>query len=126
MIPSPCFSFIHISCISFQRKPVWGLTLESCYFKVTDTKAKKKLSLILTHMSEDCRLPLWKTESNEYMIKVKQKYAPKILICDTDLTVQLTFKYYCMDKDDKLLQGYYTLMKLMNKSENESENEDDD
>ena len=56
------------------------------------------------------------------MIKVKQKYAPKILIVDTDLTIQLTFKYYCMDKDDKLLQGYYTLMKLMNKSEsNESD-----
>ena len=89
-----------------------------CYFKVTDTKAKKKLSLILSQLSDECRLPLWKTESNEYMIKVKQKYAPKILIVDTDLTVQLTFKYYCMDKDDKLLQGYYTLIKLMNKSEN--------
>ena len=92
-----------------------------CYFKVTDTKATKKLSPILSQLTNECHLPLWKTESNEYMIKVKQKYAPKILIVDTDLTVQLTFKYYCMSKDDKLLQGYYTLMKLMNKSDNEDE-----
>ena len=84
------------------------------YFKVSDSKAKKKLTPILSHQCDECRLPLWKTENGEYMIKVKQKYAPKLLVPETELTVMLTFKYYCMDKDDKLLQGYYCMMKAMN------------
>ena len=93
-----------------------------CYFKVTDTKAKKRLNPILTEMCEECRLPLWKTDSGEYMLKVKQKYAPKFLVADTDLEVLLTFKYYCMEVMDGVInQGYYTLMKLMNKSDNEDE-----
>ena len=47
-----------------------------CYFKVTDTKAKKKLSRILSEMCDECRIPLWKTEDGEYLIKIKQRYAP--------------------------------------------------
>ena len=94
-----------------------------CYFKVTDTKAKNKLSPILSQMCDECRLPLWETEDGEYLIKVKQRYAPTLLLPDTTLTVKLTFKYYCMDKDDTLLQGYYVMMKVMNKSESDYESD---
>ena len=58
-----------------------------CCFKITDTKAKKKLSPILSHRCEECRLPLWKTESSEYMLKVKPKNAQALLITDRALTV---------------------------------------
>ena len=93
-----------------------------CYFKVTDTKAKKRLNPILTEMCEECRLPLWKTDSGEYMLKVKQKYAPKFLVADTDLTVLLTFKYYCMEVMDGVInQGYYAQMKVMSKPDAESD-----
>ena len=92
-----------------------------CYFKVTDSKAKKRLTPILSQMCDECRLPLWKTEDGEYLIKVKQRYAPTLLIPDTALTVKLTFKYYCMNKDDTLLQGYYVMMKVMNRSDEEEE-----
>jgi hypothetical protein len=34
----------------------------------------------------------------------------------------LTFKYYCMDKEGTLLQSFYVVMKVMNKSEDESGN----
>jgi hypothetical protein len=97
-----------------------------CYFKVTDTKAKKKLSPILSQRCEECRLPLWDTDSSEYMIKVKQKYAPKLLVADTALTVLLTFKYYCMEVDGGAVnQGYYALMKVLRKSSPSDEDEDD-
>ena len=43
-----------------------------CYFKVTDTKAKKRLSPILSQMCVESRLPLWETDSGEYMLKVKR------------------------------------------------------
>ena len=48
-----------------------------CYFKVTDTKAKKRLTPIVSQVCPECRLPLWETDNIEYMLKVKQKYAPK-------------------------------------------------
>ena len=93
----------------------------NCYFKINDSKAKKKLSPILSQMCEECRLPLWKTDDGEYMIKVKQKYAPKLLVADTDLTVMLTLKYYCMDVMDGVIrEGYYAKMKVMNTTENEN------
>ena len=58
------------------------------------------------------------------MIKVKQKYAQKLLVADAGLTVLLQFEYYCMEVDDGALdQGYYALMKVMNKSDDEDENE---
>jgi hypothetical protein len=93
-----------------------------CYFKVTDTKAKKRLNPILSQMCVECRLPLWETDSGEYMIKVKQKYAPKLLVAGTVLTVMLTFKYYCMEvMDGVLTQGFDTLMTVMNKFDDEDE-----
>ena len=88
-----------------------------CYFKVTDTKAKKRLNPILSQMCVECRLPLWETDSGEYMLKVKRRYAPNLLVADTDLTVMLTFKYYCMEVMDGVLnQGYYVLLKVTNRS----------
>ena len=74
-----------------------------CYFKITDLRAQNKLSPILSETCDECRLPLWKAEDGEYLIKVKQRHAPTSLIPDTALTVMLTFKYYCMDKDGTIL-----------------------
>ena len=94
-----------------------------CYFKVTDTKAQKKLSPILSQLSDECNLPLWKTQSNEYMIKVKQKYAPTELKAGTVLKVLLTFKYYCMSVGDgNINQWYYAIMDEMPKSTDEDDN----
>ena len=85
-----------------------------CYFKVTDTKAKKRLTPIVSQMCPDCHLPLWETDNIEYMLKVKQKYAPKGLITGAVLKVMLTFKYYCMDVGEGAInQGYYVIMKQM-------------
>ena len=94
-----------------------------CYFKITDSKAKNKLSPIPSQMCDECRLPVWKAEDGQYLIKVKQRYARAVIIPDTALTVKLTFKYYCMNKDDTALQGYYAMMAVMNKSEDDYESD---
>ena len=47
-----------------------------CYFKVTDTKAKKRLNPILDEKCDDCRRPIWITDDGEYMLKVKRRCAP--------------------------------------------------
>ena len=77
-----------------------------CYFRITDLRAKNKLSPILSETCDECRLLLWEAEDGEYLIKVKQRHAPTLLIPDTALTVMLTFKYYCMDKEGTFLQGF--------------------
>ncbi len=90
--------------------------------KISDLRAKKKLSPTLSETCDECRLPLWKAEDGEYLINAKQRHAPTLLIPDTALTVMLTFKYYCMDKEGTLLQGFYVVMKVIDKPEDESEN----
>ena len=95
-----------------------------CYFKVTDTKAKKRLTPIVSQICPECRLPLWETENIElYMLKVKQKYAPKGLTADAELQVMLPFKYYCMSVGDgNINQGYYVIMKELSKDADEDDN----
>ena len=92
-----------------------------CYFKISGFDNKKLLCPILSECCEECQIPIWITEEGEYLIKVKQRHAPTLLIPETALTVMLTFKYYCMDKDGTLLQGFYVVMKVMNKSEDEDD-----
>ena len=94
-----------------------------CYFKVTGFNNKKLLCPILSECCDECRIPIWITEDGDYMLKVKQKYAPKLLVAGTDLTVLLTFKYYCMDLGDGVLnQGYYV---MMNETPKCSDDDDD-
>jgi hypothetical protein len=82
---------------------------EVSYYKVIDKNVKNKMSSILAQQCDECKMPFWKTEDSEYILKVKKKYAPKKDLEDHDIvTVNIVFKYYCMETDDdKLLQGYY-------------------
>ena len=68
-------------------------------------------------------MPIWETENIEYMLKVKQKYAPKGLTADTELKVMLTFKYYCMSVGEgNINQGYYVVMKALSKDSDDDDN----
>ena len=81
---------------------------EISYYKVIDKNYKNKMSGILKEVSEGAVMPFWKTEDHEYMLKVKKKYTPKTMIDNGDIvTLNLMFKYYCMEKGDGLIQGYY-------------------
>ena len=82
---------------------------EISYYKIRDDSVKVKMKSILKEMCEECRMPFWKTEDHEYILKVKTRN----IIPDKDLknndivSLNLSFKYYCMEKDDGLLQGYF-------------------
>ena len=79
------------------------------------------MSAILSQQSDECKVPFWKTEDHEYILKVKKRHTPKNILDVNDIvTVNLTFKYYCMDtNEDKLLQGYYV---KINSYEEDKEN----
>ena len=94
---------------------------EISFYKVIDDSFKVKMKSILKEMCEECRMPFWKTEDHEYILKVKTRN----IIPDKDLknndiiTLNMTFKYYAMQKDDKLLQGYFI---IINSYEEDKEN----
>ena len=83
---------------------------EISYYKVIDKNYKNKMSGVLKEVCEECRMPFWKTEDHEYILKVKTRntHTPKKKLENNDIvTLNLIFKYYCMEKDDGLIQGYY-------------------
>ena len=95
---------------------------EVSYYKVIDKNYKNKMSGILKEVCDECKMPFWKTEDHEYILKVKTKYTPKTKLDVNDIvTVNLMFKHYCMEtNDDKLLQGYYA--KILSYEEDKENN----
>ena len=95
---------------------------EVSYYKIIDKNYKNKMSAILKEVCDECKMPFWKTEDHEYILKVKTKYTPKTKLDVNDIvTVNLMFKYYAMQtNDDKLLQGYYA--KILSYEEDKENN----
>ena len=94
---------------------------EVSYYKIIDKNYKSKMSNILKEVCDEVKMPFWKTEEGEYILKVKKKYTPKKTPDVNEVvTVNSMFKYYCMEtNDDKLLQGYYA---KINSYENDRQN----
>ena len=94
---------------------------EISFYKIIDKSYKVKMNGILKEMGEECRMPFWKTEDHEYILKVKTRYTPKKQLESNDIvSLNLVFKYYCMEKDDTLLQGYCA--KILSYEENKENN----
>ena len=94
---------------------------EISYFKLIDKNLKNKMSAILSQQCDECKVPFWKTEDHEYILKVKKRHIPKNILDVNDIvTVNMTFKHYCMEtNDDKLIQGFYC---KINSFEDDKEN----
>ena len=94
---------------------------EISYFKLIDKNLKNKMSNILKEVCDEIKMPFWKTEDHEYILKVKKRHTPKTTLDVNDIvTVNLMFKHYCMEKDDGLIQGYYA--KILSYDDDEEKN----
>ena len=82
---------------------------EISYYKIIDDTFKIKMKNILKEQCEECKMPFWKTDDQEIILKIKTKnIIPQKDLKNNDIvSLNMTFKYYCMQKDDKLLQGYF-------------------
>ena len=82
---------------------------EISYYKIVDDTFKIKMKNILKEQCEECKMPFWKTDDQEIILKIKTKnIIPQKDLKNNDIvSLNMTFKYYCMQKDDKLLQGYF-------------------
>ena len=79
------------------------------YYKIVDDTFKIKMKNILKEQCEECHMPFWRTDDQEIILKIKTKnIIPEKDLKNNDIvSLNMTFKYYCMQKDDKLLQGYF-------------------
>ena len=82
---------------------------EISYYKIVDDTFKIKMKNILKEQCEECKMPFWRTDDQEIILKIKTKnIIPEKDLKNNDIvSLNMTFKYYCMQKDDKLLQGYF-------------------
>ena len=75
------------------------------YIKIVDTK---KLKPILAESNETCKLPLWLTDEELYMLKVKTKFMKTDHEPHDFLNASFEFKLYSFENEEnKLIQGYY-------------------
>ena len=73
---------------------------EVSYYKVIDKNVKNKMSAIFAQQCDECKMPFWRTEESEYILKCKKKYAPKKDLEDHDIvTVNIVFKYNVSSDD---------------------------
>ena len=88
------------------------------YLKVLETK---KLKPILEQASPEWNLPLWLTDEDSYIVKVKGKFMPKNEYDYHEiLNASFEFKQYSFtNDDDKLIQGYYVSKFLGNEIKTE-------
>ena len=45
---------------------------EVSYYKIIDKNYKNKMFGILSQVSDECKVPFWKSEEGEYLLKVKK------------------------------------------------------
>ena len=74
---------------------------EISYFKIKDRNIDQKFKLI---MKDNFKLPWFKTDKNQNILKVKRKYVKlKDLVKDKETVVDINFKYYEINDTE----GYY-------------------
>ena len=82
---------------------------EISYYKIVDDTFKIKMKNILKEQCEECKMPFWRTDDQDIILKIKTKnIIPEKDLKNNDIvSLNMTFKYYCMQKDESLLQGYF-------------------
>ena len=88
---------------------------EVSFLKIVDKGYRQKLKQIFEQDCPECKLPLFKTDDDLYMLKVKNKFMPKREFENNELlNCNITFNHYCFNtENDKLLQGYYCKLQVI-------------
>ena len=91
------------------------------YFKIVDYQARKKLKLFNT-LSDKLIKPIWKTDEDEYLLKVKEAHIEKVAIEKKErFNVEVVLVGY-HDFKEKSIKGYYAKvinMKYLDAGSNE-------
>ena len=95
--------------VEFLSKKENDYNADICYFKVVDANTKTKLKLIQSVEEDEIRMPYWKTEKHELILKVKDKF----INYDQELhrgnlySINVDFESYSIENIEKPVKGYY-------------------
>ena len=87
-----------------------GYNAVICYLKIIDKNLKKKLKPILALENEKVNMPYWRTEKNELILKVKDKFLNITEPCEKGkiYSINIVFESYCIDRENQEpLIGFY-------------------
>jgi len=87
------------------------------YFKLHD---KNKLKPIFKKESTDIKMPYWKTDQNDYILKIKEKYVQTKIDLENSDIININIDFIFYDYQEKGIKGYYA--KLINASLIEHDN----
>ena len=98
------------------------------YLKLTDPKNKLKPIIDIQANDNDIRLPIWITETQDVILKVKEKW---LSVADdlqplSNYVINADFTAYSMDNENgNTLKGYYIKIPKIKKKKNEIDINDD-
>ena len=98
------------------------------YLKLTDPKNKLKSIIDMQANDNDIRLPIWITETQDVILKVKDKW---VSVADdlqplSNYVINADFTAYSMDNENgNTLKGYYIKIPKIKKKKNEVDINDD-
>ena len=109
-----------------KKENVYGVDI--CYFKVVDVNTKTKLKQVKAVEEDEIRMPYWKTEKHELILKVKDKF----INYDQELqrgnmySINVDFESYSIDNIENPVKGYYCKVQCVKKIHFEVEIADED
>ena len=92
--------------VEFLSKKENDYGVDICYFKVVDANTKTKLKQVKAVEEDEIRMPYWKTEKHELLLKVKDKF----INCDQELqrgnlySINVDFESDSIDNIENLLK----------------------
>ena len=102
--------------VEFLSKKENDYGADICYFKVVDANAKTKLKQVKAVEEDEIRMPYWKTEKQELILKIKHKF----INYDQDLlrgnlySINVDFESYNIDNIANPIKGYYCKVQGVN------------
>ena len=116
--------------VEFISKKENNYNANICYFKVVDIDAKNKMKPVRSLEEDDVRMPYWKTDKKDIILKVKDKFVnySDDLESGCLYSANLDFEFYSIEdlENDKSLKGYYLKVQGLLKPKMEVEIVDDD
>jgi len=72
-----------------------------CYFKVVDVECKTKMKSIMSLQDDDIRMPFWRTDKNDIVLKVKDTFVnvASDLVKGSYYIIDITFEFYCIEEE---------------------------
>ena len=116
--------------VEFISKKENNYNANICYFKVVDIDAKNKMKPIRNLEEDDVRMPYWKTDKKDIILKVKDKFVnyKDDLENGCLYNANLDFEFYSIEdvENDKSIKGYYLKVQGLVKTKMEIAIEDED